>query len=82
MAAELVITRVLDAPRRVVFKAWTDPAQAVRWWGPRGFTTHSCTMDVQPGGACSLCMRSPEGVEHWRHGVYREVVEPERLVFT
>jgi uncharacterized protein YndB with AHSA1/START domain len=79
---ELVVTRVLAAPRRLVFKAWTEPEHAARWWGPRGFTTLSCEMDVRPGGAWRRCMRSPEGSVHVKRGVYREVVEPERLVFT
>ena len=79
---ELVITRVFDAPRPLVFKAWTEPDRLVRWWGPQGFTTPSCTMDVRPGGAFRFWMRSPEGTDHWLRGVYREIVEPERLVFT
>ena len=79
---ELVITRVLDAPRHLVFQAWTEPDRVARWWGPRGFTTLYCDMDVRPGGSFRVCMCSPEGVEHWKQGVYREVVEPERLVFT
>jgi uncharacterized protein YndB with AHSA1/START domain len=79
---ELVITRIFDAPRRLVFKAWTEPDRVARWWGPQGFTTLSCNMDVRPGGAFRVCTRSPEGVEHWKQGVYREIVEPERLVFT
>jgi len=79
---ELVITRVFDAPRRLVFKAWTQPEHAARWWGPQGFTTISCEMDVRPGGAWWRRMRSPEGTEHRKRGIYREIVEPERLVFT
>src|SRR2546430_15569124 len=79
---ELVITRVLDAPPRLVFKAWTEPERLVRWWGPQGFTTPSCKMDARPGGAFRFCMRSPEGTDHWLQGIYREVVEPRRLVFT
>ena len=79
---ELVITRIFDAPRALVFKAWTEPDRAARWWGPQGFVTAYCNMDVRPGGAFRVCMRSPEGTEHWKQGVYREVVEPERLVFT
>ncbi len=79
---ELVITRIFDAPRNVVFQAWTEPGRAARWWGPQGFVTTYCDMDVRPGGAFRVCMRSPEGVDHWKQGVYREVVEPERLVFT
>ena len=79
---ELTVTRVFDAPREVVFGAWTDPAQAARWWGPQGFTTISCEMDVRPGGAYRACMRSPHGTRHCRRGVYRDVARPERLVFT
>jgi uncharacterized protein YndB with AHSA1/START domain len=79
---ELVITRIFDAPRSLVFKAWTEPEHMMRWWGPKGFTTPTCEMDVRPGGKLRLCMRSPEGRDYWVRGVYREVVEPERLVFT
>lgn len=79
---ELVITRVFDAPRELVFEAWAEPERAVRWWGPQGFTTAYCEMDVRPGGTYRVCMRSPEGTEHWQRGVCREVVAPERLVFT
>jgi uncharacterized protein YndB with AHSA1/START domain len=79
---ELVITRIFDAPRHLVFQAWTEPDRVARWWGPQGFVTIYCDMDIRPGGAFRVCMRSPEGAEHWKQGVYREVVEPERLVFT
>lgn len=78
---ELVITRLFDAPRQLVFKVWTDPSHLVRWWGPQGFTsTIIGTIDVRPGGAYRIHMRSPEGSDHWSQGVYREVVAPERLV--
>jgi uncharacterized protein YndB with AHSA1/START domain len=79
---ELVITRVVAAPRPLVFKAWTEPERIKQWWGPRGFTTLSCEMDLRPGGAWRTRSRSPEGTEHAEHGVFREIVEPERLVFT
>ena len=78
----LVITRIFDAPRRLVFKAWTEPAHVVHWLGPHGFTGTIVQMDVRPGGAYRFHLRSPEGTDHWRRGVYREIVEPERLVFT
>jgi uncharacterized protein YndB with AHSA1/START domain len=65
-----------------VFKAWTEPERVARWWGPQGFTTLSYEMDVRPDGAFRVCMRSPEGIDYWKQGVYREIVEPERLVFT
>ena len=79
---ELVVTRVIDAPRRLVFKAWTQPEHIARWWGPQGFTTIHCDMDVRVGGAYRFGMRSPQGTEHWKRGFYREIVEPERIVFT
>jgi len=79
---ELVITRVFDAPRRLVFKAWTEPERIKEWWGPRGFTTLSCEMDQRPGGAWRVRSRSPEGKDYVSQGVFRELVEPERLVFT
>jgi uncharacterized protein YndB with AHSA1/START domain len=78
----LVITRIFDAPRPLVFAAWIDPAQAAQWWGPKGFTTVSNEMDVRVGGAWRRCMRSPQGTEHRSRGVYREIVAPERLAFT
>ncbi len=78
---ELVITRIFDAPRDLVFKAWTEPEHLVHWWGPRGFTsTIIGKINVRPGGTYRIHMRSPEGNDHWSQGVYREVVEPERLV--
>ncbi len=75
---ELVVTRIIDAPRDLVFKAWTEPEQVARWWGPQGFVTTHCDMDIRPGGAFRCCMRSPAGTDHWKRGVYREIVEPER----
>jgi len=79
---ELVVTRVINAPRRLVFKAWTQPEHVARWWGPQGFTTTYCNMDIREGGAYRFCMRSPQGTDHWKRGIYREIVEPERIVFT
>jgi uncharacterized protein YndB with AHSA1/START domain len=79
---ELVVTRIIDAPRALVFKAWIEPEQVARWWGPQGFVTTFCDMDIRPGGAFRCCMRSPAGTDHWKRGVYREIVEPERIVFT
>jgi uncharacterized protein YndB with AHSA1/START domain len=77
---ELVITRTFDAPRTLVFKAWTEPEHLMRWWGPRGFTLRSCKIDLRPGGAYMFHMVGPENDDHWSAGVFREVVEPERLV--
>jgi uncharacterized protein YndB with AHSA1/START domain len=79
---ELVITRMFDAPRALVFKAWTEPERLMRWWAPKGFTTPFCKVDLRPGGVFHYCMRSPEGQDIWGIGVYREIVEPERIVYT
>jgi uncharacterized protein YndB with AHSA1/START domain len=78
----LVLTRIFAAPRSLVFRAWTDPERAALWWGPQGFKTLSCQMDVRPGGAWRICMRSPQGAIHTKRGVYKQIVPPQRLVFT
>jgi len=79
---ELWITRVFDAPRELVFRAWTEPERAMHWFAPRGCAVTSCTMDVRPGGAWRSCMRWPDGSDHWQGGVFREIVPPDLLVFT
>ena len=79
---ELVLKRVFNAPRERVWKAWTDPRQLAQWWGPAGFTNPVCEADVRPGGAIRIDMRGPDGAVYPMTGVYREVVAPERLVFT
>lgn len=79
---EFIITRVFDAPRALVFEAWSKPEHLERWCGPRGFTIPSGEMNFRPGGAWRSCLRSAEGVDHWVGGVYREIVPPERIVFT
>ena len=81
-APELVVTRTFEAPRSLVFKVWIQPEHLARWWGPKGFTLLSCETDVRPGGAWVRCMRAPDGSKHIKRGVYREIVEPERIVFT
>jgi uncharacterized protein YndB with AHSA1/START domain len=78
----LVITRMLGAPRALVFKAWTHPEHLARWWGPRGYTLPECKVDFRPGGAFFMLMRSPEGTDHRLRGTYREITPPERLVCT
>ncbi len=77
----IVITRVFDAPRKLVFKAWTDPAHVAQWWGPNGFTTTIHEMDVRPGGVWRFIMHGPDGVDYPNRIVYAEVVAPERLVY-
>ena len=79
---ELVLKRVFNAPRERVWKAWTDPRQLAQWWGPAGFTNPVCEADVRPGGAIRIDMRGPDGAVYPMTGVYQEVVEPERIVFT
>jgi uncharacterized protein YndB with AHSA1/START domain len=78
----LVIERLLDAPRKLVFKAWTVPEHLVRWWGPHGFSLPYCKMELKPGGSFRCTMLSPEGTEHRLSCVYREIVAPEKLSFT
>jgi uncharacterized protein YndB with AHSA1/START domain len=63
----LVLSRVFDAPRALVFKVWTEPEHLARWWGPRGFTLLSYKADVRVGGSYRFGTRSPEGTEHWAH---------------
>jgi uncharacterized protein YndB with AHSA1/START domain len=79
---ELVITRTIAAPRADVFRAWTDPALLRQWFAPLPYTTPVAELDVRPGGASVIVMRGPDGTEFPNRGVYLEVVENERLVFT
>ena len=81
-AREIVITRVLDAPRRLVFETWSNPKHLARWWGPKDFTLPGCEMDFRPGGVYRFVMRGPDGKDYPFHGVYREIVPPARIVFT
>ncbi len=78
---EIVVSRVLDAPREMVWDAWIDPQEVVRWWGPRGFTTTVETMDVRPGGVWRQVMHGPDGTEYPNNSVFTEVVRPERIAF-
>ncbi|MRR58413.1 MAG: SRPBCC domain-containing protein [Deltaproteobacteria bacterium] len=77
---DMVITRRFDAPRELVWKAWTEPEQLMRWWGPKGFTSPACAIDLSVGGRYLFCMRSPEGQDFWSTGTYRDIVVPERIV--
>jgi uncharacterized protein YndB with AHSA1/START domain len=79
---EIVITRIFAAPRELVFKAWTDPALMMRWWGPKDFTAPVCKIDLRVGGVYHFCMQAPDGQQFWSTGVYQEVTPPERLVYT
>jgi len=79
---ELTIRRTFAAPRALVFKAWTEPQHLAHWSCPRGFTMTENRGELRVGGGFAASMRSPEGVEHRLQGIYREIVPPERLVFT
>jgi uncharacterized protein YndB with AHSA1/START domain len=78
----LTLERIIDAPRELVFKAWTDPKQVAQWWGPKYFTNPICEMDVRPGGAILIHMAGPDGTVYPMTGTFDEIVEPERLVMT
>jgi uncharacterized protein YndB with AHSA1/START domain len=79
---EIEFRRVYDAPRGLVWKAWTEPDQIVHWWGPHGWSTavENVTIDARPGGTFRLASVSEDGAEMTTEGTFREVVEPERLV--
>jgi uncharacterized protein YndB with AHSA1/START domain len=79
---EIAITRLFNAPRVLVWRAWTQPENIVRWFGPKGWTLPVCEMDFRPGGEWFYCMRGPEGEESCGKAIYREIVEPERFVYT
>jgi uncharacterized protein YndB with AHSA1/START domain len=82
LGREFVIIRELAAPRELVFKAWTEAKDLAQWWGPRGFTNPVCEWDARPGNALRVVMRAPNGADYPMAGEFREVVAPERLVFT
>jgi uncharacterized protein YndB with AHSA1/START domain len=79
---ELVLTRIIDAPREKVFRAWTDPDLLKQWFAPLPYTTPKAELDVRPGGSNLIVMRDAAGHDFPNRGVYLEVVENERLVFT
>jgi uncharacterized protein YndB with AHSA1/START domain len=79
---DLILTRIIDAPREKVFRAWTEPSLLKRWFTPAPFTTPTVETDVRPGGTSLIVMKGPDGKEFPNRGVYLEVVKNERLVFT
>lgn len=79
---EVLITRVFDAPRELVFQAWTDPEHLQSWYAPRGCTIRFAALDLRQGGAFHSCIHTPDGHDCWCKGTYLEVVAPERIVFT
>ena len=78
---EIVSTRLIDAPREKVFKAWTDPEHLARWWGPKGFTNTFHEYEPKPGGVWRFVMHGPDGKDYENESVFVEIVKPERIVF-
>lgn len=78
---EILIERVFDAPRDLVWEAWTNPEHVAQWWGPNGFTTTITKMDFRVGGVWKLTMHGPDGTDYPNSSVFREIVKPERIVF-
>lgn len=76
----MVVTRVFDAPRELVWKAWTESKYVMQWWGPKGFTAPVCHMDFRVGGKSLLCMRTPDGQDGWNGIEYHEIVPFEKIV--
>lgn len=79
---EIMVTRIFNAPRELVWKAWTQPEHLTRWFGPTGWTLPVCEIDFRVGGAWRYCMRGPAGEESCGMAVYHEIVEPERFAYT
>ncbi|HEX9809288.1 MAG TPA: SRPBCC family protein [Alphaproteobacteria bacterium] len=81
-ARSIVISRVIDAPRALVFEAWTDPEHLVQWWGPDGFTTTTHAFAFRPGGVWRFVMHGPDGCDYENRITYSEIVEPARIVYS
>lgn len=79
---QLTITRTFNAPRELVWRAWTDPELYKKWWGPNHFTCPVAQLDLRVGGKYLSCMRSPDGQDFWTTGFYREITPYDRLVYT
>ena len=77
---EFVYTRTFDAPRDLVWKAFTEPERLTKWWGPKGFTMVSCKVDLRVGGMFHYCMKTPDGHEMWGKWIYKELSPPEKMV--
>ena len=78
---EIVTTRVFNAPRELVFRAWTDPDHLAHWWGPKGFTNTFHEFDLKPGGFWRFVMHGPDGGDYKNESVFVEIAKPERIVF-
>ncbi len=78
---EMIISRTFDAPRELVFEAWTDANHLVHWWGPNGFTLTTKSAEIKPGGEWKFIMHGPDGKDYPNRIVFQEIVRPERLVY-
>ena len=78
----MVVTRVIDASREIVWKAYTQPEYVQQWWGPKGFTSPSCRSDFRVGGMFLYCMRSPDGQEGWTGGQFHEIIPHEKILYS
>ena len=79
---QLLLEREFNASPDLVFEVWSEPKHLANWWGPNGFSMPFCEIDFRVGGSYRICMRSPEGEDHWLHGEYKVIEQPQRLVFT
>jgi uncharacterized protein YndB with AHSA1/START domain len=79
---ELTITRLINAPGELIFKAWTDTKMLAKWWGPNGFTNPVCEIDAKPGGRIYIDMKAPDGMVYPMDGEFHEIIPPEKIVFT
>lgn len=77
---EIVSSRVFDAPRELVFRAWAEPEHLAKWWGPKGFTNTFHEFDFRPGGVWRFVMHGPDGANYPNQNVFLEIVRPERIV--
>lgn len=85
MKKDLIVTRIIDAPLEKVWKAWTDPNEVMKWWGPEYYTSPSCKIDLREGGSYIFCMRAPKeqgGQDSYTAGVYTKIVPIKLLEFT
>jgi uncharacterized protein YndB with AHSA1/START domain len=78
---DVTVARVFDAPRDLVFKAWTDPKQLAQWWGPAGYTTSRCEVDSRPGGHMQIQMHAPDGTIYQWESTFRDIDPPKRILF-
>jgi len=79
---ELVIVRLFGAAPELVFKAWSEPENMKKWWGPKTFTAPECKIDFRVGGTYLFCMRGPDGKNYWNAGIYKGIIQNKKIVYT